>query len=87
MPKYYFNTEDGVCLTDKDGTELADVESAKREAVQLICETLRNNAGAFWRTESFRVVVKDETDLTLFCLELSATLAPALGGGRDAFGH
>jgi hypothetical protein len=75
MSRFHFHTEDGVCIADKRGIELADLEAAKRTAVQVLVEALHKRPQAFWETEAFRVIVSDHRGLNLFVLELSATMA------------
>ena len=86
MPRYHFHTEDGECLRDEDGVELADLEAAKREAVKLLGESLSDDACQFWVHEAFRVIVTDADGLTLLTLDVGVTLSPALAslrGPRD----
>jgi hypothetical protein len=45
MPRYYFDVVDDVCLSDSDGTVLADSESAHIHGLQVIRELM------FKRTE------------------------------------
>jgi hypothetical protein len=35
MPRFHFNVRDGSDLRDRDGTELPDLRTARREAVKL----------------------------------------------------
>jgi hypothetical protein len=79
MVRYFFTVEDGQARTDAEGTELPSLQAAKHDAVQILSDALRNNAEAFWRAPTFSVVVRDETGLVLFTLDLSATMAPVLG--------
>jgi hypothetical protein len=83
MPMFYFHTEDGEPLADTEGSDLADVEAAKDAAVQILVETLRGNSRLFWRDEGFSVTVADATGLTLFTLQVSATMAAAMRRGGD----
>jgi len=78
MPLYHFHAENGRCFLDPDGLELPDVEAAKREAVQFMVDSLRDDTRLLWDTRSYRVIVTDEADMTLFTLDLSACLAPVL---------
>ena len=82
MPRFFFHTEDGERLNDAEGSELPDIQAAKDTAVQILAETLRGNSRLFWETESFRVTVTDEDRLTLFSLQVSATMAAAMAGRR-----
>ena len=78
MPRFYFHTEDGELLLDRDGADLPDLDAAKDAAVQIMSESLRGNSRLFWDTEGYRVIVTDAQDLTLFSLQVSATYAAAM---------
>jgi hypothetical protein len=80
MRRYHFHSEDGVRLTDEEGTELEDADAAMDVAVQVMVEALNHNSQEFWRTRSFRVVVTADGDEWLFTLDLGAIDAPALSG-------
>ena len=82
MPTFFFHTEDGERLDDAEGSDLPDLRAAQDAAVQILAESLRGNSRLFWDTQSFRVTVADERGLTLFSLEVSATMAAAMGGRR-----
>jgi hypothetical protein len=77
--RYFFHLEDGIVLRDEHGTVLKSLAAAKEAAVQLIAETLRNDAGRFWKSDVYRVTVTDAKNLILFSVELTSTLAPAIG--------
>lgn len=83
MPRFHFHTEDGVADTDRVGRELADIDAARAAAIQVLTDRLSGSPQTFWDTESFRVTVTDDTGLTLFTLQLSATLAPVLRRSRE----
>ena len=84
MPRFVFHTEDGRCFPDENGIELADVETAKVEAVAVLGELLKEDARNFWNTESFRLTVVDENDLTRFILDTSAVTSPSAAPGPKA---
>jgi hypothetical protein len=77
MPRYFFHTEDGQCLEDEEGTELADLDAARVEAVRIMGQLLDEDAAGLWSTESFRIVVKNETGLTLFTVDASVMSSPS----------
>jgi hypothetical protein len=83
MPTFYFHTEDGERLTDTEGSDLADIAAAEDAAVQILAESLRGNSKLFWDNGSYSITVADDRGLTLFSLQVSATMAAAMGGGRD----
>ncbi len=59
MPRFYFDTEDGRCVRDPDGTELSDVQAARREGLSILGEILRYQGEEFWKTAQFRVIVSN----------------------------
>jgi hypothetical protein len=80
VPKFYFHTENGERVADTDGSDLADIAAAEDAAVQILSETLRGNSKLFWENEGFSVTVTDDQGLTLFSLQVSATIAAAISG-------
>ena len=77
MPRYYFHVEDGVSLPDREGIELPGLTEARRQAAILAGGVLSEGAGQFWDGQPWSIRVTDDTNLTLFTLDLSATSAPA----------
>ena len=82
MPTFYFHTEDGVRVADTQGSDLPDIAAAEDAAVQILAESLRGNSRLFWDTEGFTVTVTDAKGLTLFSLQVSATMSSAMAGRR-----
>ena len=79
MERFFFHLDDGSGEPhDLDGIELENVEAARCQAVELIAETLCNSPKTFWDADSYRVTVTDAAGLTLFSVEMIATLAPAM---------
>lgn len=72
MPRYHFNVEDGRSTPDPEGTELPDLESARREAVRLAGRLLDDDPAQFWSHGLWRVVVTDDAGRTLFTLDFRA---------------
>ena len=83
MPRYFFHNEDGRCYPDDQGVELADIQAARRTALLVLSEMLRDHVDEFWKSEGWRVIATDHTGLVLFTLETTALLAPAHGRPRD----
>lgn len=48
MPRYYFHVEDGQSYTDLQGTELDDLQAARREAVRFAGSLLADQPEQFW---------------------------------------
>ena len=78
MPRFYFHLEDGELSPDLDGTALASVQEAQREAVEHFAEMMRERCAEIWRDRGLKLTVVDERGLTLFVLEMTATIAPAV---------
>ncbi|MFL5298526.1 MAG: DUF6894 family protein [Phenylobacterium sp.] len=78
MPRFYFHTEDGHALRDREGVSLPDVAAARQEAVRALGEILKERSEDFWSDGLLRMSVTDQAGLTLFVVEVSATDAPAL---------
>jgi hypothetical protein len=76
MPRYHFNIHDGVSSLDEDGTELPDIDAARRQAAQLMGQLLRDDPDMFWNGEEWRLDVTDDRGLVLFSL-LFATVDAA----------
>ena len=76
MPRYFFNLKDGRTSLDDEGTELADIDAARREAVTYAGSTLRDGAGdSLWNGEPWRLWVTDQPNgegKTFFTLHFSA---------------
>jgi hypothetical protein len=77
VPRFYFHTEDGKPLRDRHGVDLPDMDAARRAATHAFCEILKDNDD-FWADGAFRMTVADEAGLTLFVLEVTATMAAAV---------
>jgi hypothetical protein len=76
--QYYFHTEDGSAVRDRDGVDLPDLDAARREAVRALGEILKERVDEFWADGVLRMCVADESGLTLFLVEVSATTAPSV---------
>jgi hypothetical protein len=80
MATYYFHIRDGYDQRDEAGAVLPDIAAARRQAVQVLSEMLREQPDRFWGDRRLEVVVSDETDLILFVLKVTATIAPGAPG-------
>jgi hypothetical protein len=78
MPLYYFDSADGSRETDTEGTELPDVSSARKHAVIVAGQALRDHPIYLWEGGEFRIEVFNEKRLHLFSV-ISFTLeSPAI---------
>jgi len=75
---YHFHVHDGYELPDREGHELPDLAAARRFAVMLGGELIRDHADAFWEHRDWRMDVTDADGLMLFALHFSAVEAPAV---------
>ena len=81
MPRYYFHVADGKDFPDLQGTELADLAAARREALRFSGAMLSDASERFWSGDDWAMTVTDERGLTLFVLNFMATDAPAVSAG------
>ena len=78
MPVYHFNVHDGLGIPDPDGTELADLRSARTEAVRLAGRLLMDQPEAVWDGSGWHLEVANDRGAILFRLDFMATeAAPA----------
>jgi hypothetical protein len=78
MPRFYFDTDDGVTDRDDDGAELADVAAARDEACRYLADILRHAPQKLWDTGLLQIIVQDERRTALFMLDLSVVRGPAM---------
>lgn len=88
MPRFHFNVHDGEDLPDRTGTELADWQDARLEAIRIAGAILRGDPGRIALGEDWRMEVTDETGLMLFRLdftvmETAATMRSGLKPARS----
>jgi hypothetical protein len=81
MPRFHFNINDE---RDAEGSECATVAEAKCAAIKLAGRTICEDADVFWNRLEWSMTVCDETDLTLFHLEIIGTEAPVI---REHISH
>jgi hypothetical protein len=79
MPRYYFHIKDGVDLPDNEGSEFADLDSARSEAVRLSGEILQEgHTSSLWQGQPWQLQVTDGPlgqGRLLFTLNFSAVEA------------
>jgi uncharacterized protein DUF6894 len=60
MPRYHFDIPDGKPLVDEHGTELANIDIAKAEAIRLAGEVFRHaKPDDIWALTTWKLVVND----------------------------
>lgn len=78
MPRYFFHSEDGFLIHDKDGTELVDTGAARTEAVRLAGCLLIERPQALWESTRWRLLVTDVTGMILFTIEVGTVIGTAI---------
>ena len=77
MPRYFFHVRDGASAEDREGTELADLLAAQREAVTMSGEIIRSLGAAFWTRTQWVLEVCSEAGEVLFVLRFAGELPPS----------
>lgn len=60
MPRYFFHTLHGRPIGDREGESLAGTVAARRAAVRIVGEILRDGGTDFWDDGDFSLVCVDE---------------------------
>lgn len=81
MQTFIFESDAGSHGPTRWTAELASVREAQVQAVQTLGELLADDGAEFWKDEPVTMTVSDDSGLILFCLDLSAVKAPAMGSG------
>lgn len=77
MPRYFFDIVDGEDLPDPDGSEHADLNAARIEAIRYSGEVLREMPERFWHAEEWKMTVSDWNRIPLFTLKFFAQIVAA----------
>ena len=72
MPMYHFHTSNGSSFHDGDGTELADVEVARTQAVLFLSTLLSDDPTILTSAGHFRMMVTDDSGMTIFEITVAA---------------
>ncbi|WP_438823103.1 DUF6894 family protein [Methylobacterium frigidaeris] len=74
MPLYYFHINEARRYVDRDGVELSNLESARKEALRIIGELMIDNTlGDIWPVGEWVMTVADETGRQLFSIRVSTS--------------
>lgn len=73
MPRYFFSLEDHDSDIDGEGTELANPESARINAVMYLGEYLRDHPDMIWDGHRLAVLVEDENRNHVFQVQVEST--------------
>lgn len=82
MTRYFFHTTNGESHPDERGTELPNLDAVRSKALQSFVEMQQALAPRIWTEGGLRMVINDETGLTLFILELAVINSPAVPSVR-----
>ena len=72
MPRYFFHVHDSEEMIDDVGTECADQDDARAQAVTAAGEALKDAGGKFWNSGDWRTWVTDESGAIVCALRFSA---------------
>jgi hypothetical protein len=78
MPRFRFHLTHDLEVRDESGVELADLHSARRQAVKLIADVLCKEPELFWTSDIYRVSLADDRGLLLLSVEMIPQAAPVL---------
>jgi hypothetical protein len=65
----------GERYSDEQGTALPDLRAARKAALEVVAELIRDAADELWRGDGFRVVAEDDRCVPLFMLDVTARAA------------
>ena len=68
----FCDIKDGQNFPDYHGSEFADLEAARVEAVRYSAEVLKEMPERFWNSEEWMMTVSDANRVTLFTLKFLA---------------
>jgi hypothetical protein len=71
LPRYFFHVHNGTDRPDREGTELADMDQVRSEAVRLSGMVLRDMDERFWRRPEWMLTVTDESGAELLGMIIS----------------
>ncbi|GJE71126.1 DUF6894 family protein [Methylorubrum podarium] len=77
MPRFFFNTNDDVELWDEEGTELPDLDAARRAAIRYAGELLREAGASVGFDETWQLVASDTSEAVVFTIDVKVTLNQA----------
>jgi hypothetical protein len=72
LPRYFFHVADGADLPDREGTILADVATARAQAITTAGELLKERGATFFGAGEWHMTVVDEAGETVCRLHFSA---------------
>ena len=73
MPRYHFNVYDGIALPDHEGTELPNLDAARREALKVAEGLITSPARREDLGEEWRLEITNEAGVLLFRMDFIVT--------------
>jgi len=73
--RYFFNVQDGAIIPDPVGSELADDNAAKSEAIDASAEMMSSLGLRFWEGGSWQMQVLDETGREVLTLHFRGEIS------------
>jgi hypothetical protein len=86
VPRFFFNIYDGVSMLDDAGTEFADWQEARIQAIEFAGAIIKDEAKRIAQGEDWHIEVTDERKLVLFRFDFITLEAPALSSHRGKEG-
>jgi len=77
MPLYFFHTQTDTRYTDREGTMFEHPAQARREAIQVCGEMMREAPETFWGTRPWTVTVTDGAGLVLWEISMDGAATAA----------
>lgn len=77
MPRFFFNTNDDLELWDEEGTELPDLDAARRAAIRYAGELLREAGSSVGFDETWQLMASNTSNAVLFTIDVKVTLNQA----------
>ena len=81
MPRYFFNVNDGLNITDDVGLECASVDAALREAVRYAGSLLQESGNRLGLGDTWSLEVTEEGAASTFCIDLQ--IRPCLASAAE----
>ena len=77
MPRFFFNTNDDVELWDDEGTDLPDLDAARRAAIRYAGELLREAGPCVAFGDAWQLRASDASEGVVFPIDVKITLNQA----------
>ena len=77
MPRFFFNTNDDVELWDDEGTDLPDLDAARRAAIRYAGELLREAGPCVAFDDTWQLRASDANEAVVFTIDVRVTLNQA----------